>query len=753
MAQQFNKIPDLAAQLDSFTRRLQALCAHRGDDKRPDEQTEMDRIASGVDEVRRYLEYQQRFTGLKEKIWALSADTTLDEDGLISRLLEIIGPFFDVARASYYEFESAEGDAVCRLQWTAREIEEVTGFRLPCSYREAFAGMNYVVVNKENAPPQFRDEVIELLQQTGIESFFIVFYPDKHAPIGFFTFSSIQSDREWSFVERDIMDEVIRIVYARHKVLSVQRELHDSARLLERRVAERTREVEDEKQLLYVTLRSLQEGVITTDTNANISVMNSAAQQLTGVSEYEAQGKRLSDVIHCIDEQECATDLFRVLLQTTRKEAVHNTIYICAVVAQDGTKKDVECSIATIKEPADNTVAGYVFVLRDVTEHQRLQNELLRARKLESVGLMADNIANDFNNILAGVVTNLFMLKTDPSLSSQARELVNETEKTALKARKLSEKMLVFSQEGSPIREIISTADFLREAVGASLGQSQTYYQLDIANDIWDIEVDQAQINQMLQNILCNADEATGGEDSILISAHNISITDTISPDATERVLPLKPGSYIKLVVYDTGEGIPNEYVDKIFDPYFTTKEGAAGMGLTIAFAVASRHGGHITLRSQPGEYTSFTVYLPAKPSAENDGKKAEEKLRENLQRVLLMDDDEVVRSAVQRLLQRYDCEVELAFTGEEAVDIYQETMEHGGFFDLVIIDLRVSEGIDGMETLQRLKMIDPDVTSILFTGYSGDAVRQEYKKHGFNAAISKPFSINEFIEVIGSVL
>ena len=256
--------------------------------------------------------------------------------------------------------------------------------------------------------------------------------------------------------------------------------------------------------------------------------------------------------------------------------------------------------------------------------------------------------------------------------------------------------------------------------------------------------MDSGQISQVVQNIILNAAQAMPDGGVVDISCRNVH-QENCGEDS---------GNYVRIVIHDNGSGIPAYLQDSIFDPYFTTKEEGHGLGLAVTHSIVAKHGGRITVESEEGQGTTFTIHLPASPGerlAEEPVVKPEKV--EGQARILVMDDDEMIRSITQNVLDHLGYTVVLAADGQEALRLYRENREAGTPIDLAIMDLTIPGGMGGKETIRELLSFDPQAKVIVASGYSNDPVMANYREYGFAAMLSKPFDVRELSAEIDRVL
>lgn len=500
-------------------------------------------------------------------------------------------------------------------------------------------------------------------------------------------------------------------------------------------------ELAAEKELLFVTLRSIADAVITTDTHGNITSMNRVAEQITGSMQKEAIGKSILQVLKI----KSTTGIDNPILHICKSgKTIHKSKDI-TLIPVDGSEIIISFSGAPIHDNS-NKIIGMVIVFSDISEKRKLENELLKIQKLESVGILAGGIAHDFNNILTAIIGNLSLAKIDLSPDNEMFEILSEAEKASQRARNLTNQLLTFSRGGAPIKQTTSIKKIIKEYADFSLSGSQIKCHYAIDNNLYPANVDTGQFGQVIQNLVINAIQAMPDGRSIQITAENVYLSD-------ENGVPLPKGDYIKISVIDQGIGIKQEHVNKIFDPYFTTKQLGSGLGLATAYSIIKKHDGHITVNSQLGKGTTIFIYLPAVVETEVTEPRQLDRLYVNTGRILIMDDEELVIKPLLRMLDSLGFQTEIAANGEQAIDIYRSSLKKKRIFDCVILDLTIQGGIGGKETIQKLRQLDPHVRAIVTSGYSNDPVMSNYQEYGFCGVIAKPYRIEEINDVIQHVL
>ena len=502
-----------------------------------------------------------------------------------------------------------------------------------------------------------------------------------------------------------------------------------------------------EKELLEVTLNSIADGVITTDTSGKIISINRAVESLTDWPRNEAEGEKLNEVFRTIrdDTREPCANPVEKALQTGATVELESHILL---IARTGTRRAIAASAAPIRDNSGNIV-GAALVLRDVTEKQKAEAQMLTQSKLQSVGLLAGGIAHDFNNMLTTIIGNLSLARMPEFSGEEILQLLAEAEKAALGAKDLTQQLLTFAKGGAPIKKPTLLNELVREACQFALHGSNVQCDYSLAGDAWPVEADEGQIRQILNNLVINARQAMPKGGKIEARLENAFLTADSMPS-------LPPGKYVKISIQDHGPGIHPEHLPRIFEPYFTTKKAGTGLGLATVYSVVRKHDGQINVVSQPGNGTTFEIYLPAsqKPALAAPAKPATEALSGH-GRVLVVDDETTIQKLLGTMLRKFGYEVEIASDGGEAIERYTAAQSAGAPFDAIIMDLTIPNGMGGCEATRRLRELDPQVRAIASSGYSLDPVMANYREYGFCGVIPKPYRAEELNrllkEVIGS--
>ena len=413
---------------------------------------------------------------------------------------------------------------------------------------------------------------------------------------------------------------------------------------------------------------------------------------------------------------------------------------------KDGSVFPVDIKTTRIELDGKKCLVGF---FSDISERRLLEDERLKTQKLEAIGTLAGGIAHDFNNLLQGVFGYISLARLNASRQDKCVASLEQAEKALHLSVNLTSQLLTFSKGGKPVKKPVDLRLVIENAAKFALSGSRSDYSLEASDDLLDVEADEGQIAQVIQNIVLNADQAmpTGGR--VKIQARNV-LAKAINLPAEMR-----KGSYVEIAIGDEGIGIHEQHLVRIFDPYFTTKEKGSGLGLATAYAIIRNHGGLIRVKSKPGEGTTFFVYLPALASGRGpeSPQPAGTASAVRTGRVLLMDDEKIIRDVAGEMIQALGHAVERAERGEDAIEMFRMAKQAGKPFDVVILDLTIRGGMGGADTLRKLLEIDPGVKAVVSSGYSDDSSLFEPGKRGFVSSLKKPYTIEGLQAILNEIL
>ncbi|TAN41853.1 MAG: PAS domain S-box protein [Nitrospirae bacterium] len=478
------------------------------------------------------------------------------------------------------------------------------------------------------------------------------------------------------------------------------------------------------------------------DREGNITFANNFFAKLTGWDIKGIAGKNWTDLFIPDDIRAQIKELHAQNI--LEKEIVQK--YENDILTKAGEKRLIAWTNSHMFGPNEE-ITGITSLGIDITEHRRLEEQLRNIQKLEAVGTLAGGIAHDFNNLLQGIFGYLSMARISIDNRDKALSMLEQAEKALHLSVKLTSQLLTFTKGGKPEKKLIKLGPLIENSARFALSGSNCSCVSDIAESLRPVNADEGQISQVVQNIVLNADQAMPLGGTIEISARNVESGDSVLPAILEK------GEYAAISIRDTGIGIPEEYLPRIFDLYFTTKEKGSGLGLATSYSIIKNHGGTIDVSSKAGKGTVFTVYIPATEASAEDAAAPVVRTSKKTGRVLVMDDEEVIRDVARELLAALGHETEVAGRGEEALGIYKAAKDSARPFDIVILDLTIRGGMGGSETLKRMKVIDPEVKAIVSSGYSEDSSMEDYKKQGFAASLKKPYDINKLKSILDEVL
>ena len=517
--------------------------------------------------------------------------------------------------------------------------------------------------------------------------------------------------------------------------------LYEKARteISERKMAELL--LAQEKERLSVTLRSIGDGVITTNVDGTITMLNKVAEELTGWKTEEAAGRPLPEVFVIINEQtrEVCENPVDIVLRTGSIIELENHT---SLLSKNGKEIIIADSGAPIRDK-DSRLTGVVIVFRDMTEKQKLNESMQRAQKLESVALLAGGIAHDFNNLLGGVFGYLELAKDNLALNKLENLSKNLMKATNVyeRAKGLTQQLLTFSKGGTPIRKTQQIAPIITHSTNFALSGSNVTPQFSIAEDLWLCDCDENQIGQVIDNIVINAKQSMPMGGSIVVKADNV--TDQIGHQ----------GNYVRITLKDSGIGMPAEILLKIFDPFFSTKETGHGLGLATVFSIVKHHDGWIDVESKPGKGSTFYVFIPASQKLTANIVSADSKEHKGNGSILLMDDEDFMLELVGQMLRDMGYSVVLAKNGNEAISLFTKYEKSGQPFVASILDLTIPGGIGGKETASAIREINPTAIIIASSGYSEDIIISNPNAYKFTDKIIKPYRKRDLSELLKKIL
>jgi len=474
-------------------------------------------------------------------------------------------------------------------------------------------------------------------------------------------------------------------------------------------------------------------------TDGSINFINPAGEEIIGYKSAELVGKNWWEIFYPQDESN--------VIENYRKQLIYNDIRDAEMTlcARNGQKKTILWSFIR-RFDSSGFITEIIGFGNDITNRIHMEEELFKAKKLDSLSILAGGIAHDFNNFLTTILGNISLARMDAD-----SDILRRAEHGALRAKELSKQLLTFSKGGIPVKKASSIVDLVKETANFILRGSRVKCSFSETGNISHVEIDEGQICQVINNLLINSIQAMPEGGTVNISFENTSLDKSAYPDITQN-------DFVKITIQDHGKGIPKDHIHKIFDPFFTTKEEGSGLGLSICYSIVKKHNGVIKVESEQNKWTKFEVYLPSSLNTKTDSRqhtagKIEVKPGAKKKKILIMDDDESIRVLLSTALEKLGYETQTAKDGADLIKKYKQSVLHAQTYDAVIMDLTVPGAMGGKDAMRKLLEIDPNIKAIVSSGYSNDPVISLYEKYGFKSVIPKPYEISEINEVLTKVI
>ncbi|MCF8127868.1 MAG: PAS domain S-box protein [Deltaproteobacteria bacterium] len=460
---------------------------------------------------------------------------------------------------------------------------------------------------------------------------------------------------------------------------------------------------------------------------------NPKTLELTGYSEEELATIPFADLIHPEDRQ-MVVERYRRRLNGEKPPSD----YAFRIINKSNSVLWVQNNVSGITwegRPAS------INLLRNISEKRQLEEQLRQSQRMEAIGTLTGGIAHDYNNLMSIIMGNLSLAQEEMEPGSLQADFLSEATAAAVKVRDLTHELMSLSRGGKPVKEVAPLNELLKSVINAIPPDSGISVNESISKDLWEAPHDSYKMGSVFRNVVTNAVEAMPDGGTLTVKAENLTLENK-DPD-----LPLDPGDFVCISIQDRGKGILKEHMDKILEPYFSTKQRGTqkgmGLGLTTAYAIVKQHGGHIQIDSSLDAGTTVNIYIPAEsgPKPMDSKIPSADKKTSPAKRVLVMDDEEMLRTLAQKMLERMGFAVETVNDGLEAIDAYRRERNSGKPFDAVILDLTIKGGMGGEQTIRELLKIDPDIKAIVSSGYFNDSVMSDFQKYGFMGAMAKPYS------------
>ncbi len=495
--------------------------------------------------------------------------------------------------------------------------------------------------------------------------------------------------------------------------------------------------------MLRALLRYVEDGVALVDDRGALRLLNEKAARLSGWPEPEALGRPLTEVLHFVRH---AGGARLELAELTSAAAVCFAVE-GVVLSRLGDAVMTQLKSVPLRG-SDGAFAGAMVFLRDLTLQRESRRITEKLQQLEIFERVASGIAHDFNNHVMVVGGSLALARSmlDSSVSAELVELLDMAEEAARRAQSLTQQILTFSKEGTPVKQTAQVKRMLEESVRFLFKGSVCNFAFELPDDLWHCEADAGQVGRIVQNIVMNALRMMPLGGKLQISAANILM------DQADNPIGLACGGYIRIVFADTGAGFDPDTIGRLFEPGFAVDNDGLGAGLAAAHASAQSCGGNIVVDSVTGQGTRFSVYLPAVPPLASKSGEAANVARAGGS-ILIMDDDEDVQRLLSRMLEHIDCRVVAVNNGSEAVRVYKEARQNGRPFNAVILDLTVPGQMGACETMAALREFDPAVKAIIASGRTDDPAMVNWQEFHFAGVLLKPFQMQNLLDLVRKII
>ncbi|MCD6569678.1 MAG: response regulator [Deltaproteobacteria bacterium] len=495
-----------------------------------------------------------------------------------------------------------------------------------------------------------------------------------------------------------------------------------------------TRELLSIKKHFEVILGSMSEGILEITPEARVVYANPAALALIDKPEEELLASNFGDLFYETDHQRIK-DLFGQELNAPRSIPEDSPVRL--------NDRQISLNLVPLKDKENKIIV----ILNDVTDRRRMEVQLQQIRKMEAVGTLAGGIAHDFNNLLMGIQGNASLMLLDVDSTHPHHKRLNNIVKLVQSGSKLTRQLLGYARKGRYEVKPINLNQLVEET-SETFGRTKKEVAIhqELAEDLFPIEADQGQIEQVLLNMYVNAWQAMPDGGDLFLKTMN-----TTHEEMKGKLYEPKPGNYVLLAITDTGVGIDKNTRERIFDPFFTTKEMGRGTGLGLAsvYGIIKGHGGYIDVDSEKGRGTTFSICLPASPKEAIEKKELHEEALKGTETVLLIDDEDMIIDVGKQMLEALGYEVLIARSSSQAIDVYNANKDR---IDMVILDM-IMPDMNGGEIYDRLKQINPSIKVLLSSGYSIDGQATKILERGCNGFIQKPFNMEQISGKIREIL
>lgn len=506
------------------------------------------------------------------------------------------------------------------------------------------------------------------------------------------------------------------------------------------KLKEKEKQITENEKRYRSFIEKLPLGVFELNSEGAFLYLNSCSRKYLCLEKHsDISRKTLFDFIHPNDFK-----LIKKKLLTSLKYKNHFDLRVTVINAEN---HEFPAEIIVTPIFNDGNYLTFRGIIQDITEKMKYEEQYIKDNNLRSLGILAGGIAHDFNNILSSIMGSNSLAKLTLK-NTEASDLLNQIEESCKKATDLTRQLLTFSKGGSPVYEEVDIKEVIKNTSEFVLSGSNIKLILEIDNNIERIPVDKWQFTQLIKNIIQNSLQAMLKGGAITIKAKKVFLENAFED--------LTTGKYLSISISDQGKGIKHNDLCRIFDPYYTTKKSSNGLGLSICYSIVKKHNGKINIYSELNIGTQVNIYLPVldikKKAKKNDiNTDINEKLKTG--RIMVVDDDEMIRSIFAQIFKKFGYQGIFCENGEAAIKVYSELYSKNSTPDLLILDLTIPGGINGIKCFQEIKKINKSVIAILTSGYIDSTEMNNYIQHGFFGILNKPFNLEQLISLLNKAL
>ncbi len=525
-----------------------------------------------------------------------------------------------------------------------------------------------------------------------------------------------------------------------HEEIAMRNRTEASLRESEKKNRDLYEEAKKVEEVYRSLLRSCTDAIVTYDLEGRVEYISPSFVEIFGWTLEEMKGKKIPF------DHESEKEFTAAIIKDLLKHGTPCNGFETKCFTKNGRLLDVSVSASRHNDHEGKPIST-LFILRDISEKKRVEAQMHYIERMEAIGTLAGGIAHDFNNLMMGMLGNISLSLYDMGPDNPNYKRLKTVERLIKSGSELTSKLLGYARKGKYELRTIDLNTIIKE-ISTAFGRArkEIIISTDLAEDLFSVNADGSQIEQVLINLFINAADAMPGGGDLFLQTANVTHKEMKGKPYTP-----KPGEYVMIKVKDNGTGMDQKTITRIFQPFFTTKEMGlgSGLGLASAYGIVKGHGGYIDVESEKGHGSVFSIFLPASEALIQDDPVISERIEEGDETILLVDDEEMIIDVGVQLLEKLGYTVLEARSGKEAIRIYQENKD---IIDMIILDM-IMPDIGGGEVYDKIKMIDPEVKVLLSSGYSVEGQATEILNKGCSGFIQKPFNLKSLSIKIREVL